>query len=35
VGNLGRVADDVAPLHFVVPDPGSFSKAANQVFVSP
>jgi hypothetical protein len=35
VGNLALVNDDVAPLRFVVPNPTSFSKAANQVFVTP
>jgi hypothetical protein len=34
-GNLATVLDGGAPLQFVVPDPASFAKAANQVFVQP
>ena len=34
-GNLAVILDDRAPLTFVVPDPTSFAKAANQVFVQP
>jgi hypothetical protein len=34
-GNLAVVATEAAQLRFVVPDQASFSKAANQVFVTP
>jgi photosystem II stability/assembly factor-like uncharacterized protein len=34
-GNLAAVVDDRPLLHFIVPNPGSFAKAANQVAVRP
>jgi hypothetical protein len=33
--NLAVVLADHLVLHFVVPDPGSFAKAANQVTIQP